>query len=74
MTLLLKEPISRLVVQQDFTSLWYLFIYGFNGTIIKQRQINKQVRLPTGVTCDNCVLQWYWTAGELAFTFLDSIH
>ena len=22
------------------------------------------VRLPMGVTCENCVLQWYWTVGK----------
>lgn len=32
------------------------------------------IRLPTGVTCDNCVLQWYYTAGTLkVFIFIRSV-
>ena len=28
------------------------------------------IKLPAGVTCDNCVLQWYYTTGKLAQLYI----
>ncbi len=30
-------------------------------------------RLPAGVTCENCVLQWYWTTGKRTIIYVFKI-
>jgi len=56
-------PYSNTGVESEECFNQHLLQFGSGQTrenIPGQQQVNLQLRLPAGLRCDRCVLQWYW--------------